>query len=80
VSVCHPDPGRGGPRDEGGPEDSVPEPAGAIGIVGRELDQWRGHGRSMAGGSRSLLSRASSAGAEMIVSAVGRDDGGVGVI
>jgi hypothetical protein len=27
----------------------VPEPAGAIGIVGRKLDQWDVHGRSMAG-------------------------------
>jgi hypothetical protein len=41
--------GRGGPWREGDPEDAVPEPAGAIGIVGRKLDQWCGHGRSMAG-------------------------------
>jgi hypothetical protein len=27
----------------------MPEPAGAIGIVGRKLDQWRRHGRSIAG-------------------------------
>ena len=41
--------GRGGPWCEGDPEDSVPEPAGAIRILGRELDQWCGHGWSMAG-------------------------------
>ena len=35
--------GRGGPWREGDPEHSVPEPPGAIGIVGREFDQWRGH-------------------------------------
>jgi hypothetical protein len=35
--------GRGGPCREGDAEDSVPEPAGSIGIVGRKLDKWRGH-------------------------------------
>jgi hypothetical protein len=37
--------GRSGPWREGDPEDSEPEPPRAIGIVGWELDQWRGHGR-----------------------------------
>jgi hypothetical protein len=41
--------GRRGPWREGDAEDSVPEPARAIGIIGRKLDQWHGHGRSMAG-------------------------------
>ncbi len=36
--------GRGGAYRELDAEDAVPEPAGAIGIVGREFDQWRGHG------------------------------------
>jgi len=35
--------GRGGPRLEGDAEDAVPEPQGAVGIIGRELDEWRGH-------------------------------------
>jgi hypothetical protein len=37
--------GHGGPWSEGDPEDSVPEPQGAIGVVGREFDEWGGHGR-----------------------------------
>jgi hypothetical protein len=37
----------GGPRRELDPEDSVPEPQGAIGVVGRELDE-RGEHASMA--------------------------------
>ncbi len=36
--------GRGGPWREVNPEDFPPEPAGATGVVGWELDQWRGHG------------------------------------
>jgi hypothetical protein len=40
----------------------VPEPAGAIGIVGRKLDKWRGHGRSMAG-ARACFSSARKAAA-----------------
>ena len=47
--------GRGGPWREGGPEDSVPELAGAIGIVGRKLNQWCGHGREY-GCARAWLS------------------------
>jgi hypothetical protein len=35
--------GRSGPWREGDPEDSVPEPPGAIRIVGWEFDEWRGH-------------------------------------
>jgi hypothetical protein len=41
--------GRGGPWREGDTQDCMPEPAGAIGIVGRKLDQWSGYGLSMAG-------------------------------
>src|SRR3954465_6022694 len=37
--------GRGGPRRELNVEDAVPEPARAIGIIGREFDQGRGHAR-----------------------------------
>jgi hypothetical protein len=37
--------GRSGPWREGDPEDSVPEPQGAFGIVGREFDEWGGHAR-----------------------------------
>jgi hypothetical protein len=37
--------GRGGPWSEGDPEDSVPEPQGAFGVVGREFDEWAGHAR-----------------------------------
>jgi hypothetical protein len=37
--------GRGGPWAELYPENSMPELAGAIGIVGWELDQRRGHQR-----------------------------------
>ena len=51
--------GRGGPWREDDPDDPVPEPAGAIGIVGRKLNQWRGHGRSMA--ARTRLSSARDA-------------------
>jgi hypothetical protein len=37
----------------------VPEAEGAIAIVGGKLDQWRGHGRSMAGArSASTLRKA----------------------
>src|ERR687895_70788 len=50
--------GRGVPWRQGDAEDSVPEPAGAIGIVGRKLDQGGGHGRSMA--RRTYLSCARS--------------------
>jgi hypothetical protein len=39
---------RGGPWREGDTEHSMPEPAGAIGIVGRKLDQWLGHGQLLA--------------------------------
>ena len=48
VGLPHPGPGCGGPGREGDAEDAVPEAAGAIGIVGRKLDQWRGHRRSIA--------------------------------
>ena len=47
VSVCRQS-RRGRPSREVTPG-PVPGPAGAIRIVGRELDQWRGHERSMAG-------------------------------
>ena len=38
-------PGSGGgrPRCKLDAEDSAPEAAGATGVVGRKLDQWRGH-------------------------------------
>jgi uncharacterized membrane protein YccF (DUF307 family) len=39
--------GGSGPWREGDPEDSVPEPPGAFGIVGREFDEWGGHGRKV---------------------------------
>jgi hypothetical protein len=51
---------RGGPWRERDPEDSAPKPAGAIGIVGRKLDQWCGHGLSMAG-ARARFSSARTA-------------------
>src|SRR4029453_13314008 len=41
--------GRRGTWGEGDAENAVPEPASASGIVSRKLDQWRRHGRSMAG-------------------------------
>src|SRR5918996_5548130 len=47
--------GRGVPWRQGDAEDSVPEPAGAIGVVGRKLDQGGGHGRSMAAALASPL-------------------------
>jgi hypothetical protein len=34
-----------GPRREGDPQDPMPKPQGAIGIVRRELDEWCGHER-----------------------------------
>ena len=43
--------GRGGPWREGDPEDSVPEPQGALRIVGREFDEWGGDGGKYLGGS-----------------------------
>jgi hypothetical protein len=52
--------GRGGSWRKGYPKDSVPEPAGAIGIVGRKLDQRRGHGREYDRRSRALVLRATS--------------------
>jgi hypothetical protein len=54
--------GRRWPWREADPEDSVPELEGAIGIVGWEFDQRRGHGRSMATVSCSLLLRATNLG------------------
>jgi hypothetical protein len=49
--------GRGGPRRELDAEDAVPEPASAIGIVGRKFDQGRGHGREYGRRVRSLVLR-----------------------
>ena len=53
--------GRGGPWRKGDPKDSVPEPAGANGIIGRKLNQRRGHGREYDRGSRSRLVRGEGA-------------------
>jgi hypothetical protein len=55
--------GRGGSWRELDAEDAVPEPAGAIGIVGREFDQGRGHGREYGRRSRSLCFAREAAGA-----------------
>jgi hypothetical protein len=66
-----------GPRREADPEDSVPELEGAIGIVGWEFDQRRGHGRSMASASCSLLLRPTSS-AE--VGCQSRSDALIGII
>src|SRR4051794_39269199 len=42
-----------GPRGEVDPEHAVPELAGALGVVGGELDQWRGHAREYGRSPRS---------------------------
>jgi hypothetical protein len=47
--------GSGGPWREADTEDSVPEPARAIGIVGGKLDQWDGHWTEYGRRSRLLL-------------------------
>ena len=49
--------GRRGPWCELDPEDAVPEPARAVGIVGGEFDQRRGHGREYGRRSRSCEER-----------------------
>jgi hypothetical protein len=54
--------GSGGPWREVHPEDSLPEAARAIGIVGREFDQGRGHGREVSPLDRARISFARNPG------------------